>query len=154
MADVTAELMELLAENPDPNEPKPQDLMRPNPTLHVEPRVKVYNRMGEESWVPRKSLAYHLTKTDEQGNRAFFSQPPEGAKVVTYIDQTCEVCLERGVRKKFTARVNYVRHMRNLHPDEWEIMEEEQGAKQTLREAFAAMTPAERKALLGGSDGR
>ena len=74
--------------------------------------------------VPLTALTYHLTKTDRDGNRVFFDHPPEGVVPPTPIDQTCDICVSKGVRKTFYSEYDYVGHMDSFHPREFAIMRE------------------------------
>jgi hypothetical protein len=122
----------------------------------IAPRVAVYDKLGRQSMVPTAALAYHLNKTDHEGNRVFFSKPPEGIEPPTPIDQTCDVCLPRGVRKKFYSEFDYIGHMESFHPREFRILEErrkEGGA--SMMAAILGMSASERKAvqtLLAGDE--
>ena|SRR3990167_351512 len=117
------------------------------------PRVTVWDRQGRTSRVPLTALTYHLTKTDRDGNRVFFDHPPEGVVPPTPIDQTCDICVSKGVRKTFYSEYDYVGHMDSFHPREFAIMREREAAASTsLIGSVARMSPEERgalKALLG-----
>lgn len=128
----------------------------------VAERVKVYDRFGNPSMVPTASAAYHLMKKDPQGNRVFFRRPPAGAKQPEPIpDLKCEVCEKRDIHKVFYEEIDWEAHWDTYHPREWAARQrreerEHQAAASTVTagavlDALKAMTPAERKALLGGA---
>lgn len=113
-------------------------------------RVKVFDRRGEPSLVPTVQLGYHLSKTDNAGNRVFFSRPPAGVEPPKPIDKTCPICLERGVRKKFYSRYAHRQHMVILHPLEFEMIREEEkeaAAREGLVDQLRRMTPEEKQEL-------
>lgn len=88
-------------------------------------RTAVYDRAGSVSYVPTAQLAYHLGKRDRNGQRVFFSKLPAGIKPKKPIDETCAICLERGVRKTFYSRYDWRGHMDSFHPRELTVMREE-----------------------------
>ena len=76
-------------------------------------RVTVFDKLGNPSQVPLAQLGYHLGKRNKRtGERKFFRSPPKDAPPKPeIIDQTCEICLLRGVRKPFTSLYGYNAHM-------------------------------------------
>lgn len=136
---------------------KPKPLMAGNRELPE--RIKVYNKLGEPSMVPTASISYHLNKKDPQGNKVFFRKPPMGVAVPEPDPTlTCEPCQKRDIHKRFFNEIDWEAHWDTYHPREWAIRQrQEQRAREdrlaadTLRNALQSMTPAERKALIGGS---
>jgi hypothetical protein len=113
-------------------------------------RVTVFDAKGMPSRVPTAQIGYHLSKTDRSGNRVFFSKPPPGVKQPEPIDETCPICLERGVRKKFYSRYAHRQHMVILHPLEFQMMredKEEARAREGLIDQLRRMTLEERQQL-------
>lgn len=114
-------------------------------------RVKVFDRKGLPSLVSTVQVGYHLSKTDNVGNRVFFARPPTGVKPPEPIDETCPICLENnGVRKKFFSRYAHRQHMVILHPLEFEMIKEEKQeavAKEGLIDQLRRMTLEERQSL-------
>src|SRR3990167_8550711 len=112
------------------------------------PRVTVWDRQGRTSRVPLTAVTYHLTKTDREGNRVFFSKPPEGVGERIPIDKSCDVCSTRGVHKVFYSEFDYVGHMDSFHPREFAIMRENAAAERnSLIGSIARMSPEERAAM-------
>lgn len=118
-------------------------------------RVKVFDARGMPSLVPTVQVGYHLSKTDRAGNRVFFARPPAGVEPPEPIDETCPICLERGVRKKFYSRYAHRQHMVILHPTEFQMLREDKEdarAREGLIDQLRRMTVENRRelaALLG-----
>lgn len=118
-------------------------------------RVPVYDKMGRQSMVPTAALAYHLAKTNRAGERVFFRNSPVEF-VEKVIDETCEICLPRGIRKKFGSRFDWRGHMDSFHPRELAVIQEEKADARNengVLGALLTMTPEMRdqvKRLLFG----
>jgi len=82
------------------------------------------------------------------------------APPMTFIDETCEICLGNSggvVRKRFTKKMDWRMHMEMFHPREYQaIKEDAQEARavsaEALLMAIKGMTPTERRTLMGGID--
>lgn len=105
-------------------------------------RVTVFDRLGNPSQVPLVQVQHHLAKRDRAGNRKFFSKPPPDAPPPPKpIDQTCDFCLKRGVRKNFLSIDAYEGHMQAYHPREFGriLREQERRDRREEREAILAL---------------
>lgn len=113
-------------------------------------RVQVWDRFGKPSMVPTAALAYHLNKKDRDGNRVFFSKRPAGVPEETFIEETCKLCLKRGVRKRFPTKYDHRGHMESYHPRELAVDREEKQEQQQAAGIFGALAGMtdEQKALL------
>lgn len=120
-------------------------------------RTRVYDKFGNPSEIPTAQLVYMLNKkrADAPGERAFFRQPPPGSEQV-YIEDTCEWCLKRGVRKKFAELDDLYNHCEDKHPREWgrrmqaDAKSESLGNVRDVLQLLATLTPEQRAALVGG----
>src|SRR3990167_1620961 len=85
-------------------------------------RIPVYNRRdpSDVSMVPTALLGQMLGKRDREGQPVFVMERPDGP-MPTYIEETCDICLRRGVRKRFAAIVDMELHYEYMHEREWAI---------------------------------
>lgn len=123
---------------------KPDSMVRFN-GQPLPARTKVYRAdNGMEVWVPTAQLAHILRKekADAPGVRAFVAKKPEGVEP-KYISDTCEICFERNVEKKFRSARALRNHMRAFHSDEYEEEREEKGFLSNL----ARMSDQEKAAV-------
>lgn len=102
--------------------------------------------------LPTVQLAYHLGKRHADGTPVFSLEEPQG-NFPQFIDETCEFCLERGVRKRFYSRVSLGVHRRVKHPEEYAVTQEEKRAEPSVIEEILRMTPDQRAALRALLDG-
>ena len=122
-------------------------------------RVPIWYRLtGIQKNVSTTLLGKKLALLASDGGPLFVADPAQvTAPKVEYIDETCQVCLRNSgnqVRKRFIHRWDYVGHMETCHQREWRIMEgESRLTPEAIFKALREMTPLERQALLGGSDG-
>lgn len=122
-------------------------------------RVPIWFRLtGRQKNVSTTLLGKKLALLAADGGPLFVADPAlVEAPKTEYIDETCQVCLRNSgnqVRKKFTHRWDYVGHMETFHQREWRIMEgESRLTPEAIFKALREMTPLERQALLGGSNG-
>ncbi len=122
-------------------------------------RVLIYNRYsGAEKRVSTTLMARKLAillPPDEDGVRLtkFVSEKPD-LPPKEYIDETCEVCLGNGVRKRFERKWDYVGHMEQKHQREWRVMEAERSDREAISpaalvQAIANLSPEVKKQLFG-----
>ena len=122
-------------------------------------RVLIYNRYsGAEKRVSTTLLARKLAillPPDEDGVRLtkFVAEKPD-LPPTEYIDETCEVCLRNGVRKRFERKWDYVGHMEQKHQREWRVLEAERSEREAISpealvQAIANLDPAIKKKLFG-----
>src|SRR3990167_531978 len=119
---------------------KPRSLVRLG-DKDLPERIPVYNRRdpSDVSMVPTALLGQMLGKRDRDGQAVFVMERPAGP-LPTYIDETCDICLRRGVRKRFAAIVDMELHMEYMHEREWAIR---------LRERDRRERQEDRNVLLG-----
>ena len=95
-------------------------------------RVKVWDRYGRPSLVPTVAIHYHLNKKDRNGNRVFFARLPEGIEEPVPIDETCEICLPKGIHKRFFNEYDLDGHYEYYHPREWRIIQRKRDREEGL----------------------
>jgi hypothetical protein len=119
-------------------------------------RVTIWNRRtGREKRISTTLLMRKLAIKDVDGQPKFVVRKPD-LPPPEFIKEACEVCIRRGVRKRFEHKWDYVGHMETFHQREWRIIEEERKEKEmisasVLREALAGLSQTERQQLLGGN---
>ena len=97
-------------------------------------RVRVWRSLsGREAWLPTAQIRHHMKKVHANGKPVFVSSPPEGV-FAQPIDQSCDICQLRDVRKVFYSMYDYEGHMESFHPREWTSKKREEDRKERQEE--------------------
>lgn len=107
-------------------------------------RVRVWRtQSGREAWLPTAMIRQMMAKKHSNGQPVFSRTPPEG-KQLQPIDQGCDICLQREIKKVFYSVYDYEGHMDTFHPREWQskIREQERLERLEDREILRALASA------------
>lgn len=122
-------------------------------------RVTIWERLtGYEKRISTTLLAKKLAIRDHEGGQRFVTEKPDLPEP-EFIKETCPVCRRnRGLTKRFQHKWDYYGHMETFHQREWRIIQAEEQASRpasldAILAAIRSMTPEERQALMGGTNG-
>jgi len=92
LADATAGAQRLIKE---PTERwKERSNLITNDGVELPERVRVWRTLsGREAWLPTAQLRQHMAKKHPNGQKVFSATPIASSE--TYIDKTCDICLQR-----------------------------------------------------------
>lgn len=98
-------------------------------------RIWRYRRLTGER-VPLATADYQrlMRKRDVSGDRVFVKTPQECAVQPEPINETCDVCLRRGVTKRFFVIDDYETHMEIFHDRRWKAILRERDHQRDLEQ--------------------
>lgn len=108
-------------------------------------RIPAFRRLtGTQVWLPTADIGAQMAKRHSDGSRVFVRTQGECVTQPQPIDETCDICLRREIKKKFYNAYDLEAHMDAFHPREWGIKQREIDREERKQEREVLMALAGR----------
>jgi len=108
-------------------------------------RMPAFRRLtGTQVFLPTVQLAYHMAKRHSDGSKVFVRTQAECLTQPEPIDESCEVCARREIKKRFFNTYDLEAHMDVFHPREWGIQQRDLDRRERQEERVILRALVER----------